>query len=90
MYLNGQQLYHTTKSKSVRCQDQEFLCAVVDIPALHTQILLLVHHGVDGVTLNRKTWVVCCSINAHVVALHVPVRGGELHGRVTYDLRPPL
>jgi hypothetical protein len=73
MYLNGQKLYHTTKSKSARCQDQETLCAVVDIPALHTQILLLVHHGVDGVTLNGKTWVVCCSIDAHMVTLHVTV-----------------
>jgi hypothetical protein len=90
MYLNGQKLYHTTKSKSARCVDQETLCAVVDIPALRIQILLLVHHGVDGVTLNGKAWVICRSIHAHVVALHVPVRGGQLHGRVTYDLRPPL
>jgi hypothetical protein len=48
--------------------------------------LLLVHHRIDRVTLNGKTWVVCCGINAHVMTLHVAVRGGELHARMTYDL----
>jgi len=62
--------------KMAHCQDRKLHRAVVDIPTLQRKKLLLVHHRVDRVTLNRKPWVVCCGINAHVMTLHVAVRSG--------------
>lgn len=75
-------------SLPARCWDQEKLCAGVGIPALHTQTLVLVHHGINGIVLDRKSWIVCCSVHAQMVTLHTTMRGGKLHSQIFYDLLP--
>ena len=59
-------------------------CSALDVQ----KNLLLVHHRVDRVVLDREPGIVSCRIDAHLVGLHVAVRSGNLHVAVSDNLRP--